>query len=70
MLTYTTAAQTTPADLTLQMPKAALPALLGGERTAEGLTALGVEADGDLGAAARLVACLDSPDPDFDIVTP
>jgi alkyl sulfatase BDS1-like metallo-beta-lactamase superfamily hydrolase len=70
VLTYTTAAQTTAADLTLRMPRAALAALLGGDLTSNSLAALGVHVDGDPAALARLLACLDAPDPDFDIVTP
>ncbi len=70
VLTHSTAAQVTAADVTLRMPKAALPALLGGGLTPEALAALGVQVEGDLGAVARLVATLDPPDPDFAIVTP
>ena len=70
VLTYSTAAQVTAADVTLRMSEAALPALLGGALTPETLAALGVQVEGDLGAVARLVATLDAPDPDFAIVTP
>jgi len=70
VLTYSAAAQAAAADLTLRMPAAALPALLGGPLTPESLSALGAQTEGDLGALARLVAALDAPDPDFAIVTP
>ncbi len=71
VLTYSTAVQATAPDLTVRMPRAALPALvMGGPLTQETLADLGVEADGDLGAVGRLVATLDAPDPGFAIVTP
>jgi len=70
VLTYSAAAQAAAADLTLRMPAAALPALLGGPLTPESLSAIGAQTEGDLGALARLVAALDAPDPDFAIVTP
>jgi alkyl sulfatase BDS1-like metallo-beta-lactamase superfamily hydrolase len=71
VLTHTTAAQTTPPDVTLRMPGHALPTLImGGSLTPETLAGLGVEVDGDLSAVARIVAALDAPDPDFAIVTP
>jgi alkyl sulfatase BDS1-like metallo-beta-lactamase superfamily hydrolase len=70
VLTHSTAAQAAAADLTLKMPKAALPALLGGSLTPESLSAIGAQTEGDLGALARLVATLDAPDPDFANVTP
>ncbi|HYN66395.1 MAG TPA: alkyl sulfatase C-terminal domain-containing protein, partial [Ornithinibacter sp.] len=67
---YSTAAQPVPADVTLRMPLAALPALLGGQVEPHVLDDLGIQLEGDAGALARLVAVLDSPDPDFAIVTP
>jgi alkyl sulfatase BDS1-like metallo-beta-lactamase superfamily hydrolase len=71
VLTHSTALQPTPPDVTLRMPRMALPTLaMGGALTPETLADLGVEVDGDLGAVARLVAALDDPDPDFAIVTP
>ncbi|HEX5522528.1 MAG TPA: alkyl sulfatase dimerization domain-containing protein [Pedococcus sp.] len=70
VLTSTSAAQTTAAHLTLRMPRTAVAALLGGDLTPDSLVALGVQVDGDPAALARLLACLDAPDPDFDIVTP
>ncbi|QNN51827.1 alkyl/aryl-sulfatase [Nocardioides mesophilus] len=71
VLTYSTAAQPTPADATLRMPGTALPALMtAASLTPETLAGLGVEIDGDPGALGRLVAALDAPDPDFAIVTP
>ncbi|MFG3345688.1 alkyl/aryl-sulfatase [Streptomyces sp. NPDC048018] len=53
-----------PADLTLTLTKAQLPALLGGQ----GLD--GVDVDGDPSVLTRLVSVLDTPDPEFAIVTP
>jgi hypothetical protein len=44
------------------MPAARLSALLGGETG-------GLEVDGDRTVLGRLMATLDAPDPDFDIVT-
>ncbi|HET8560145.1 MAG TPA: alkyl sulfatase dimerization domain-containing protein [Marmoricola sp.] len=70
VLTHTTAAQVTPADVTLRMPRAALAAVVTGTLEPERLTALGVEVAGDVGAVARLVGAMDAPDPDFAIVTP
>ncbi len=70
VLTHTAAAQSTPAEVTLRMPRAALPAMVAGPLSPEALEDFGVQVDGDLGAVARLVAALDTPDPDFAIVTP
>jgi alkyl sulfatase BDS1-like metallo-beta-lactamase superfamily hydrolase len=70
VLTHTTAQQDTPADLTLRMPRAALPAVVAGTLTPAALRDSGIEADGDVGVVSRLVAALDAPDPDFAIVTP
>ena len=63
--TYTTAEQATPADAVVHLPTAALPALAGGAAPATGLTV-----DGDATAIGRLLAFLDTPDPDFAIVSP
>jgi alkyl sulfatase BDS1-like metallo-beta-lactamase superfamily hydrolase len=53
-LTYTTAAQSTPADVVLHLSTAALPALLApGGPTPEALAAAGVRMEGDLAALTR-----------------
>lgn len=71
VLTSSAAAQALPADVLLRMSRPALAALLvGGSLAPRTLADLGVEVEGDLGALARLLACLDVPDPDFAIVTP
>ena len=70
VLTSSTAAQAAPPDVTLRMPKAALPLLVAGPLAPETLAGLGVQVEGDLGAVGRLLAALDAPDPDFAIVTP
>ena len=70
VLTHTTAAQRTPADVRLRMPSAALPSLVAGPLAPEALVDHGIEVEGDLGAVARLVAALEAPDADFAIVTP
>jgi alkyl sulfatase BDS1-like metallo-beta-lactamase superfamily hydrolase len=51
------------ADLVLRLPATALVGLLAG--STEGMTT-----EGDTGVLARLMAVLEAPDPDFDIVTP
>ncbi len=70
VLTYTTAAQSTPADLTLRMKAATLLPVVGSGASVETLAVLGVESEGDTSALERLVAALEDPDPDFAIVTP
>jgi alkyl sulfatase BDS1-like metallo-beta-lactamase superfamily hydrolase len=71
VLTHSRAVQAGPPDVTLRMPRTALPTLImRGSLTPETLTDLGVDVDGDLSAVARLVAALDAPDPNFAIVTP
>jgi alkyl sulfatase BDS1-like metallo-beta-lactamase superfamily hydrolase len=70
VLTYTAALQTTPADVVLRLPSAALPALASGAADPEALSAAGVTLDGDVTVIPRLLAALDAPDPDFAIVTP
>ncbi len=70
VLTHSTAPQAVPPDLTLRMPRTALPLLVAGPLTAETLAGFGVQVEGDLAVVARLVAALDAPDPDFAIVTP
>jgi alkyl sulfatase BDS1-like metallo-beta-lactamase superfamily hydrolase len=70
VLTHSAAAQTVPAEVTLRMPKAALPSLVAGPLAPETLERFGVEVEGDLGAVARLLSAMDAPDPNFAIVTP
>lgn len=70
VLTHSAAAQASPPDVTLAMPKAALPSLVAGPLAPETLEGLGVQVEGDLGAVGRLLAALDAPDPDFAVVTP
>jgi alkyl sulfatase BDS1-like metallo-beta-lactamase superfamily hydrolase len=70
VLTHSDAAQASPSDVTLRMPKSALPSLAAGPPTPETLEGFGVQVEGDLGAVARLLAAMDAPDPDFAIVTP
>ena len=55
-------APTDGADLVLRLPKAALPGLLAGSTE-------GIAIDGDPRVLSRLVALLEAPDPDFNIVT-
>ena len=69
MLTYSAARQPTPADATVRLPARALPALASGAFEPAALTELGVEVDGDRSVLDRLFGVLDSPDPDFPIVT-
>jgi alkyl sulfatase BDS1-like metallo-beta-lactamase superfamily hydrolase len=70
VLTYTTAAQATPADAVLHLPAAALPVLAAGSADPAALAAAEVRIEGDPGVLGRLVAALDAPDPDFAVVTP
>lgn len=70
VLTHSTAVPVAQPDVTLRMPRAALPGLLAGQVGVEALGALGIGVEGDAAALARLVAALDAPDPDFAIVTP
>jgi alkyl sulfatase BDS1-like metallo-beta-lactamase superfamily hydrolase len=67
VLTYSSAAQHTEADLTLRMPRAALGALMSG---ADPGTIEGAEVSGDPTVLGTLLGVLDAPDPDFAIVTP
>ncbi len=71
VLTHSSTVPATRPDVTLRMPRAALPALvMGGSLSPEILADLGVDVDGDLGAVGRLLAALDAPNRDFAIVTP
>jgi alkyl sulfatase BDS1-like metallo-beta-lactamase superfamily hydrolase len=70
VLTSSAAVQAAPPDVTLRMPRAALPVVVAGPLVPETLEELGVQVEGDLGAIGRLLAALDAPDPDFAIVTP
>lgn len=70
VLTYTTAKQAHAADVSLRMPRLALPALLVGAGSMSELADLGIRVDGDADALWRLMSVLDAPDPDFAIVTP
>lgn len=73
VLSSTTAPQTTAADAVVHLPAAALPALpalAAGASDPVGATAAGITVDGDPAALGRLMAALDTPDPDFAIVTP
>ncbi len=70
VLTYTTAAQARAADAVVHLPAAALPLLATGAADPGALASAGVVIDGDPAALGRLLAALDSPDPDFAIVTP
>jgi linear primary-alkylsulfatase len=74
VLTYTSAPQADAAELTVTLPRTALPVLAGGAAGAggglEAMAAAGIELDGDLGVLARLFAVVDAPDPGFAIVTP
>ncbi|HLZ36187.1 MAG TPA: alkyl sulfatase dimerization domain-containing protein [Mycobacteriales bacterium] len=69
VLTYSTAART-PAEATLRLPAQALPRLVAAPPTAETLAEFGIMIDGDAKVLDRLLAVLDDPDPNFDIVTP
>jgi alkyl sulfatase BDS1-like metallo-beta-lactamase superfamily hydrolase len=71
VLSYSSRSQPEPADLVVTLPASALGALAGGgDVDAAALAEAGVETAGDVTALARLLGVLDSPDPDFAIVTP
>ncbi|MFI7382808.1 alkyl/aryl-sulfatase [Streptomyces sp. NPDC049813] len=70
VLTYTRAAQKTPADVALTATVPGLSALTTTGLTPQGLQQAGVVADGDLGALERFSALLDPGDRDFPMVTP
>ncbi|WP_371364924.1 alkyl sulfatase dimerization domain-containing protein [Jatrophihabitans sp. GAS493] len=69
-LTYSSAQQTSAADLTLTTTLRSLPALALGAPSSERLTSAGIQIHGDDTVLARLTAVLDPGDPDFAIVTP
>ncbi len=69
VLTYSSAAASDAADLTLSATRAALPALAAGPLTAAALAEAGIEVSGDDSVLSRLAAVLEAPDPDFAIVT-
>jgi alkyl sulfatase BDS1-like metallo-beta-lactamase superfamily hydrolase len=70
VLTHSPAEKADAAELTVSCPRGALPALALGQLGADDLAEAGVELHGDASALARLLAVLDSSDPDFAIVTP
>jgi hypothetical protein len=70
VLTHTSAPQPTAADAVVTVPRAALPALAGDGTSSARLAAAGLKIDGDASALTRLLSALDTPDPDFAIVTP
>jgi len=67
VLTYSGAAQTGDADLSLRLPQSALGAVMSGTDPA-GVD--GVEVTGEAAVLGTLLGALDAPDPDFAIVTP
>jgi alkyl sulfatase BDS1-like metallo-beta-lactamase superfamily hydrolase len=70
VLTYSTAAHGSDADVGLTMPRASLGVLAGRALSAEALAAAGVEVAGDATVLTRLAGVLDPGDDDFAIVTP
>ncbi|GEK20814.1 alkyl/aryl-sulfatase [Cellulomonas xylanilytica] len=70
VLTYSSAAQSGAADVTLTTTRHRLPALAGGDLTADGLARAGIELSGDAAVLGRLGAVLDPGDKNFAIVTP
>ncbi|WP_328472282.1 MBL fold metallo-hydrolase [Actinoplanes sp. NBC_00393] len=69
VLTYSTAAQPAPAQVSVILTSSALPLALTISDPG-GLAAAGVTVEGDAAVIGRLIAALDEPDPDFAIVTP
>ncbi|MFW0787764.1 alkyl sulfatase dimerization domain-containing protein [Gordonia sp. CPCC 206044] len=69
-LSYSAAAQSGEADVTLSTTRRALPTIATGALTAEALSAAGIELTGDTSVLGRLAALLDPGDKDFSIVTP
>ncbi len=70
VLTHTSAPQPTEPDAVVTVHRAALPVLAAGADDPAQLADAGVEIHGDPSALARLSAALDTPDPQFAIVTP
>jgi alkyl sulfatase BDS1-like metallo-beta-lactamase superfamily hydrolase len=70
VLTHSSVERADAAELTVSCPHGALPALASGQLRADDLAGAGVELHGDASALARLLAVLDTSDPDFAIVTP
>jgi linear primary-alkylsulfatase len=70
VLTYTSARQKDAADVSLRLPRVALPSLAAGAASPEAMAAAGVTLDGDAGVLTRLLSYLEDPDPGFAIVTP
>jgi alkyl sulfatase BDS1-like metallo-beta-lactamase superfamily hydrolase len=70
VLSYSTAPQKGDPDLTLTTTSTALPALVSGKPTPEGLAKASIKVDGDTSVLATLASLLDPGDPDFAIVTP
>jgi alkyl sulfatase BDS1-like metallo-beta-lactamase superfamily hydrolase len=71
VLTYSTAQRPDAADATVTVPRAtSLAFLVGGAADPATLAAAGIELAGDTDVLGRLFAVLESPDPDFAIVTP
>lgn len=68
-LTYSPAAQSGDADITLTATERALPALATA-LTPDGLAKAGISVTGDASVLSRLANVLDPGDPDFPIVTP
>jgi alkyl sulfatase BDS1-like metallo-beta-lactamase superfamily hydrolase len=70
VLTYSSVEKPGAADVTLRLPRSALAVLAAGTPDPASLAAAGVELEGDGSVLGRIFALLDSPDPDFAIVTP
>ncbi|WP_405510308.1 alkyl/aryl-sulfatase [Streptomyces anulatus] len=69
-LTYSSAAQSGDADVTLTTTARVLPAVATGGLRADALATAGIEVTGQASVLARLAGFLDPGDPDFSIVTP
>ncbi len=70
VLSYNTAVQKSPADLTLTGTRRALPILASGNVTPATLAQAGIELTGDATVLGRLASLLDPGDTGFAIVTP
>jgi alkyl sulfatase BDS1-like metallo-beta-lactamase superfamily hydrolase len=69
-LTYSAAERIDAADATLEGPRASLSALAAGSLHPDALVQAGINPSGDVGVLGRLASVLDTPDPNFAIVTP